>query len=460
MSLLNDALKDLDRAAQNAEGKGSQYVAGTVKERNVHLKRFWLPVVAALVVLLWLIIEMNILGLMPEKENITPDQIAPIALNSKWLTVAAGTENTKLHQPIGVAPVTVSRVSVAGEERVEANPREQAADKVIDSSGAAPLDELTGIDGGSSIQKQRLSRDVSANSEAVTELLARAKQALAEDRLMTPAGDNAYQLFSSVLLLEPKSAAAHAGIADVQQRYLQLVELALQNRGLSKAELYLDRALKAGALAQQVEPYRQQIELRRNEPEQKNKKRITFDKDQDVAQRLRGNPLAQYENKAWSLISGSEPSLKTTMALADAYAAVRNGSQLRRLVSKAKPSEPAAGAYVQAQWLILNGDLDGAVAVLTPYADAVSEDVVPVRLLAGVYAGLNDYDNALPLYRQLVDRPEFNLNDWLGYAIALERAGERQTALHAYQRISRIRHADRRINDYIHGRIRDLSGEY
>lgn len=74
-------------------------------------------------------------------------------------------------------------------------------------------------------------------------LLRGAQDALAEDRLRRPAGNNAYEKYTAVLALDPSNTAAQRGLASVGGRYLVLSERALEAGELEKASRYLDDAI-------------------------------------------------------------------------------------------------------------------------------------------------------------------------------------------------------------------------
>lgn len=448
MSLLNDALKDLDRSTQGGAQQdiGSRRGPGTGSSRLLHGKRLALPVLAALAVLVWLVVEFNILNVMPTK-SVAPEIPEPIALNKKWLNVdvqAQAQDKAAAVEPVAVvakaAPITLtaSPTGVSSEAVEEAT--SVRAEGLVDKGDV--------IDGATGEPEER----------AVALLLEKAEQAFQQDHLTTPIEHNAHQLYSSVLLLEPGHPAALAGIEKIRRRYLQLAEKAMQEQAQSVAQLYLQRAQEMGAPEEQLELYRQSLNKMPTAPAQASTNRIRFDKDRDLAQRLRASPLGQYEHKAWLRINSDDPSSRTAIALADVYAGSQSIAQLRKLLDAIATGEPSVVAYVQAQWFVLNGNLASAASLLEAHAPAFADDPHHLRLLAGVQAGLHDYVRALPIYHQLTQMPDFNLNDWLGYAVALERVGNRRDALNAYQKISRIRHSDGRINDYIQARIRDLAG--
>jgi serine/threonine-protein kinase len=76
-------------------------------------------------------------------------------------------------------------------------------------------------------------------------LLGGAKLALDENRLMSPADDNAYDRYRKVLALDPKNTKAQDGLRAVAGRYLGLVDAAQDKGDLGQARDYLARAEKA-----------------------------------------------------------------------------------------------------------------------------------------------------------------------------------------------------------------------
>ncbi|UTF61503.1 tetratricopeptide repeat protein [Gilvimarinus sp. DA14] len=81
-------------------------------------------------------------------------------------------------------------------------------------------------------------------AQQIAELLYGADRALARDRLLSPAYDNAYDRYSSVLLLDPDNKAATLGLQSIVLRYLDMARSAAQRSRFSEAETYLDRAAR------------------------------------------------------------------------------------------------------------------------------------------------------------------------------------------------------------------------
>ena len=69
-----------------------------------------------------------------------------------------------------------------------------------------------------------------------------AKLALGENRLMAPAGDNAYELYSKILKLDPSNGDAKNGMRNIASRYVAMADRAIDRGELDKAETYVDRA--------------------------------------------------------------------------------------------------------------------------------------------------------------------------------------------------------------------------
>jgi TonB family protein len=86
-----------------------------------------------------------------------------------------------------------------------------------------------------------------AVSAADSELLARATQALAANRLIAPSGDNALELYLQELARNPANAEARSGIAALRERLVARAQNALLEERLDEAAAALDTARRAGA---------------------------------------------------------------------------------------------------------------------------------------------------------------------------------------------------------------------
>ncbi len=76
-------------------------------------------------------------------------------------------------------------------------------------------------------------------------LLNNAKLAVSENRLMSPAGDNAYDRYQRVLSLDRNNAKAKDGLRAVSDRYLDLASASVSGGNIVQARNYLANARKA-----------------------------------------------------------------------------------------------------------------------------------------------------------------------------------------------------------------------
>jgi tetratricopeptide (TPR) repeat protein len=78
----------------------------------------------------------------------------------------------------------------------------------------------------------------------LADMLYAAKSAFDDNRLMVPAGNNAYEQYQQVLQVDPGNAQALAGIQEIAVRYIALAETALSQAEYTEAETMLARATR------------------------------------------------------------------------------------------------------------------------------------------------------------------------------------------------------------------------
>ena len=88
-------------------------------------------------------------------------------------------------------------------------------------------------------------------------ILVNAQQALADDRLMRPALNNAYYWYQQAIRLDELNAEAHWGMRQITARYLALAEQAFSEGRIDKAEIMLEGAGLVSATPSQMEQLRQ-----------------------------------------------------------------------------------------------------------------------------------------------------------------------------------------------------------
>lgn len=136
-------------------------------------------------------------------------------LGGGWASSPSSAESSSL--AVAVSPeVAEPALSL---QRSEVSPPQEAS--VVPARAPSALDELK-----------------------IMGLLRGAHDALEEDRLRRPPGQNAFEKYQAVLKLDPKNAVAEQGLMKVAGRYLTLSERALSTGNLENAAHYLSEAVQ------------------------------------------------------------------------------------------------------------------------------------------------------------------------------------------------------------------------
>ena len=100
--------------------------------------------------------------------------------------------------------------------------------------------------------------------DPVLAVLAAAERALAEDRLLTPANDNAHMHFTRALRMVPELPQARRGMERIVDRYIALAHGAVARRKWPSARLMLDRASVVIPDHPGIAPLRRQVDMLAN----------------------------------------------------------------------------------------------------------------------------------------------------------------------------------------------------
>lgn len=448
MSLINDMLKDIDRDASAGEAPLPAGLVERKPDKPAAWRRYLLPSVALLALIYALLVEWNLLGLMPDKHAATTEIPQPIAINPKWL-----------NQP---SPALLA----------EPAPADSAAQ--LTSVQTMMITEQAG-EPAQSIPPAEPLAEAEAHASAVDQLLAAAEQALTANRLTTPAGDNAYQFYNSVLVIDPANTAAHAGIEFIRQRYLQWLDQALVENRLPAARLYWQKAKAVGVDSARLTSYQTVLMDKTRVANQTNLRetpasahsaeasapqsaaKITpaiLPNDAHMAERLRSEGLRR-EQEAQRLLARAPNALQTAVALTDLYVERRAIGDLRHLLDTL--SNQPARPYVLAQLLVLEGQEPQARETLATAEFSGLAERQRLRLLAGLQQKAGHYAAALELYATLISASPDNVGDWLGLAVSADKEKLTGTALNAYEKVLLLRHPDPRVMRYARQRQQDLS---
>lgn len=491
MSLINDMLKDLDRDQADAAPHDPPLPRGlsaSKQDKTSHLRRYALPALALLAMMYALLVEWNLLGLMPVKkptEFVAPE---PIALNSKWLKSQGEIDSpstpapTPTLTPPATTPSTTTSLSstpIGGDKTLESNsaaevtadsPANRATDMPMENSSepAESGAHFYGRLAASGLTAAKEVEVVGDNSAAIDQLLDAAARALAANRLTTPVGDNAYHLYKSILVINPNHPEALAGITAIQQSYLDWLDRALSDGRLAAAHLYWQKARNVGVEADTLASYATALGNLTPSAQQKSVQSVkapvadysariapasTVD-DGTMAARLHRDGL-QKEQEALGLLNQSPAAQQTAVALADRYVERGAAEGLRRLQSLLQ-GQPA-GDYVAAQLLVLSGQSQQAMERLAQTELMGWAEQQRLRLLAGLQQQAGQYSEAMQIYAELVTNSPENVADWLGLAVSSDKSKFTSTALNAYEKVLVLRHPDQRVMRFAQQRQHDLS---
>ena len=111
-----------------------------------------------------------------------------------------------------------------------------------------------GIEEGDLVELRCLDTDATAVGGTVSDLLERATLQIMEDKLTSPAGDNAFETLSAVLAREPANPYAHSLLGDMADQYVSWGESAHGRGELDRGRSHVAKALRVkpghpGALA-------------------------------------------------------------------------------------------------------------------------------------------------------------------------------------------------------------------
>lgn len=156
---------------------------------------------------------------------------------------AAGTAGVEAPTAAVVGGLVPAAGSTAGdtESNSAGNPTD-AANQGKEASAAAPA--LAVVPEPVEPKPRRLS---AGDRIKIIGLINNAKLALEENRLMSPANDNAYDRYMRVLELNPNETRAKTGLRSIATRYVTMADRAIDQGDTDQAKTYLERARRADA---------------------------------------------------------------------------------------------------------------------------------------------------------------------------------------------------------------------
>jgi len=463
MSLINDVLKDLDGKAPVRVEDFPSGLSSAPASRPTG-RRWLLPALAGVAVIYALVVEFNVLGLFPEKTSVAVEIPQPIAFNRNWMQQGpAATE-------VVAQTVTPAEASLAPVESHSSEAEIPSPYAVIeDAAPATSVESENTALVASDVDATAPAESALSQTEYLAPLLQAAEAALRDKRFTTPAGDNAYQYFRSILLLVPDHPQAVAGISEIQQIYLNWLEQALADQRLDAARDYWLKARNVGVEESVLRTYEDRIKVsspiatRESAPESSPVKSSIrragagVADDLSAAVRLQRDGLVVGEARALRWLEEGTPVEQTAVVLADFYAARGDVGKLIQLQQLLLRRDSAAATFVSAHLAARQQNFQAAVEQLTSASFTGQAEERRQRMLAGFYLQLQRYTEALPIYSDLVNLASGNVNDWLGLAVCADAQQLSSVAQNAFFQVLRLTHPDSRVMAFARQRHQDLS---
>jgi len=180
--------------------------------------------------------EQKVSAVIPEKKTTVPE---PPKGESEVLTTKADEPGTPRTPNDYGETVSASVPEASAPSKKPSAVPEQSAEMAVKSETRAETLAEAKLTNEPSSSPNADSDDKQA---AIKDHLARAEAAFTAFRLSTPADDNAYSHYRTVLELDSENTEAKEGIQSIVDRYAWLIDRAIKTENYRKARVYLDRA--------------------------------------------------------------------------------------------------------------------------------------------------------------------------------------------------------------------------
>ena len=181
-----------------------------------------------------------------------PTTAAEIAADMEGLNGSPVT--ALMPQDLGISSSPGDGAAAEGPRLASVEPSAQLSDPP--EAGGTPADSLTGAPEGGAAMPSEMDETMSevdfgnaspeqqaTPSPEVSQLLEKAELSLSNNRLMVPAGDNAYAYYREVLAIDPANDQAETGLQRIVTRYRELAQQSLQKGNRAEAKRYASRGL-------------------------------------------------------------------------------------------------------------------------------------------------------------------------------------------------------------------------
>lgn len=317
-----------------------------------------------------------------------------------------------------------------------------------------------------------------ATENEIRELLDAGQAALKLDRLQTPKNDNAVDRFQAVLALQPDNEEALLGIQQVQQRYLSFIRSVIAKKHYYKIPDLVSKAREVGTKQSDIEVLLNDIPgsashqvsgvLRhsksKRQPLPPQSKQDNDDKfaERDmlvVEQASNAHEAGEYlraEALLHEFVSKNPQSVYALQALFDNYVSQRRLQEAKDLVDRASHLPGKIFSYMVGQLLARRGDIEGAMRALNLHRPSMREMPRYHALKAGLLYKADRQEDAMAVYRQLINIDHENANYWLGLAVSMDALQAEHTR-EVFEVVRKLSETDAGYMVYVNHRIDRLA---
>ncbi len=301
-----------------------------------------------------------------------------------------------------------------------------------------------------------------------------ANYALSNDRLTKPENNNAYYFFKKILSIDEKNQIAIDGIEKLRSRYRKLTEESLKSGAINKAKRMIARAHTISIdqywiieKNEEVLSYENLLLVEKQESNEavdrrhdrtvkmtKTLKERQADFLNTINQLKRENKHQEAISKLEEFIAMNPESIKVGVALFDEYIYLGDVNLAKKLYQSYKEYSPQA-QYMRAKLFHFEKNIPEAIAILESLSIHELNEK-SLSLLAVLKQKNSDYKGSKFVYEKLILIDDKNSNYWLGLAISLDALGKSSFAVSAYNKALKLNLLDDTAKVFALDRIQEI----
>lgn len=484
MSLINEALKNLDARNQESSGGGKTCVSDRDDDANfsVQLEDYdkrqarrspiLLGALCCICVGAFLVLggQYYLSGTVAG-DRVVSDSIAEDRFNK-----------IRSDNPVSTRKIEAPSTFILGESGEKDNEDRRSTSVVSavvlsQEPSKKPLDRILGK---TSLEKTSIEPSVAntnSDDSLITNLLSKAEGAIALNRLTIPEKQNARFFYREVLAIDSANVMAIKGLKRIEERYFTQLQKAIELEKWGRADSLMARAPALGFADDRLSELKNQYDLAKNTEEPKepsSSAKVTLSASSKVQEVLRQADVLVGENRAFEAIVLLENHLDLNRIKFDKRNFPARGSDGaisklfdlylsndKLLASQALigiVGENYAGThYFHARLADYSGQIDNAIGLLEQASSATFYQQQQDTLLAALYQRSQQYQAAQTLYRSLFKRYPDDSVYLLGFGLSSDALGEHRIALKSFLALLRHGRQSNEVIAYLERRVAALN---